>query len=51
MLKLTVADEQEAERLLVAGAVAGVITIDEAIGLTVKQSGIEQSILKAILDE
>jgi ABC-2 type transport system permease protein len=51
MLELTVADEQQAERLLENGAVSGIITVDESIGLTVKQSGIEQSILKAILDE
>jgi ABC-2 type transport system permease protein len=51
ILDLTVADEHEAERLLEEGAVAGIITVGETIGLTVKQSGINQSILKAILDE
>jgi ABC-2 type transport system permease protein len=51
ILELTVADEQEAERLLADGAVTGIITVDQAIGLTVKKSGIEQSVLKAILDE
>jgi ABC-2 type transport system permease protein len=51
ILELTVAGEQEAERLLEDGAVAGIITVGEKIRLTVKQSGINQSILKAILDE
>lgn len=51
MLELTVADQQQAERLLEDGAVAGIITVGESIGLVVKQSGIDQSILKAILDE
>ncbi|MGI6627791.1 MAG: ABC transporter permease [Bacillota bacterium] len=63
ILELIVADEQEAERLLEDGVVVGIITAVEAgesgvlgepggsIGLTVKQRGINQSILKAILDE
>jgi ABC-2 type transport system permease protein len=51
VLELTVVDEQQAERLLEDGAITGIINVDEAMGLTVKQSGIEQSILKAILDE
>ena len=51
ILELTLADENEAERLLEEGAVAGIITVGDEIGLTVKQSGINQSILKAILDE
>lgn len=54
MLKLTAADEQQADRLLEEGAVDGIITVTEpgeAIGLTVKYSGLNQSILKAILDE
>lgn len=51
MLELSVADAQGAERMLTQGAVTGIITVDETIGLAVKQSGIEESILKAILDE
>jgi ABC-2 type transport system permease protein len=51
ILELTLAGEQEAERLLEDGTCAGIITVGETIGLTVKQSGINQSILKAILDE
>lgn len=51
ILELTLADENEAERLLEEGDVAGIITVDDQIGLTVKQPGINQSILKAILDE
>jgi len=52
LIRLTVvAEKREALRLLEEGAVAGVITVDDRIGLTVSQSGIEQSILKAILDE
>lgn len=51
ILELTVVDEKQAEKQLEDGAITGIISVDEAIGLTVKQSGIEQSILKAILDE
>ncbi len=54
ILELTAAGEKEAERLLEDGKAAGVITVGEPgepIGLTVKQRGINQSILKAILDE
>ena len=51
LIELTVTDDREARRLLEDGAVAGVITVGDHIGLTVSQSGIEQSILKAILDE
>ncbi len=51
MLELTLTDADGAERLLGKGAVSGVITAGESIGLTVKQSGLSQSILKAILDE
>lgn len=51
IIQLTVAPLNEALRLLRDGAVAGVITVDESIGLTVKEPGINQSILKAILDE
>jgi ABC-2 type transport system permease protein len=51
LIELTVTDDREARRLLADGAVAGVITVGDPIGLTVSQSGIEQSILKAVLDE
>ncbi len=51
LVELTVTDDREARRLLADGAVAGVITVGDPIGLTVSQSGIEQSILKAVLDE
>jgi ABC-2 type transport system permease protein len=51
LIELTVTDDREARRLLEDGAVSGVITVGDPIGLTVSQSGIEQSILKAILDE
>ncbi|HHU75857.1 MAG TPA: ABC transporter permease [Firmicutes bacterium] len=51
MLELTVTDEAEAEKLLEEGAVAGIVTAGESVGLTVKQSGLKQSILKAVLDE
>jgi len=52
LIELTVTDdEREALRLLEDGAVAGVITVGDSVGLTVGQSGIEQSILKAVLDE
>jgi len=51
LIELTVTDDREARRLLEDGAVAGVITVGDPIGLTVSQSGIEQSILKSILDE
>ena len=51
LIELTVTDEREAFRLLEDGAVAGVITVGDSVGLTVSQSGIEQSILKAVLDE
>jgi len=51
LIELAVTDEREAFRLLEDGAVAGVITVGDHVGLTVSQSGIEQSILKAVLDE
>ncbi|MEA4883595.1 MAG: ABC transporter permease [Clostridia bacterium] len=57
ILELTVVDEKQAYDLLEDGSVVGVITVGgsdesgESIGLTVKQSGINQSILKAVLDE
>ena len=51
LIELTVTDDREARRLLEEGAISGVITVDDPIGLTVSQSGIEQSILKSILDE
>ncbi|MCR4403479.1 MAG: ABC transporter permease [Firmicutes bacterium] len=61
LLDLTVTDEAGAERLLDKGSVAGIITVgdvddtaDPAAGpirLTVTQSGLGQSILKAILDD
>ena len=51
LIELTVTDDREARRLLEDGAVAGVVTVGDPIGLTVGQSGIEQSILKAVLDE
>lgn len=58
ILEIAVTDEHEAERLLEDGVVFGIITVGEPIGtagepigLTVKQLGINQSILKAVLDE
>ena len=51
LLDLTLADEDEAGRLLEEGSVAGIITVGDEIGLTVKQSGLNQSILKSILEE
>ncbi|NLA27940.1 MAG: ABC transporter permease [Firmicutes bacterium] len=51
LLELTVAGEKEAEQLLDSGAVSGIITVGETISLTVKESGLEQSILKTILDQ
>jgi len=51
LVELTVTDDREARRLLEDGAVAGIIIVGDPIGLTVSQSGIEQSILKAVLDE
>ena len=51
MIELAVAEEAGAEKLLEEGAVSGIITAGEPVGLTVKQAGLKQSILKAILDE
>ncbi len=51
ILNLIVAPEDEALRLLQHGDVSGIITVGESIGLTVKEPGINQSVLKAILDE
>ncbi len=58
ILDLVVADATEAQRLLEEGAVSGIITVGgeagisgESVGLTVRERGIHQSILKAILDE
>lgn len=50
LIELTIADDEKAHQLLEEGAIAGVI-IGDPIGLTVTRSGINQSILKAILDE
>ena len=51
VLTLILTNKEEAEALLKEGAVSGVITVSDTIGLTVKESGINQSILKAILDD
>lgn len=61
LLDLTVTDETEAQRLLDEGGVTGIITVGDvddtadpiasSIRLTVTQSGLGQSILKAILDD
>lgn len=58
VLDLTVADKAQAERLLDQGKVVGVITVgaggmgmDHSVQLTVAQSGLGQSILKAVLDD
>ena len=59
LLRLTVVDREQAERMLAAGEVVGVILPGEgsdtgdatSVSLMVTQSGIRQSILKALLDE
>lgn len=61
LLDMTLTTESQAQRLLDEGKVAGIITVsaDEDVGdsgsspvrLTVTQSGLGQSILKAVLDE
>ncbi len=51
LLELTLAGPREAERLLEEGAVSGIITAGEPAGLAVRKPGLEESILKVILDE
>lgn len=50
-LELTIAPLEQAERLLEAGAVIGIISVDNDMELIVKQRGLKQTILKAFLDE
>ncbi len=61
LLELVVVPQAKAEELLASGDIDGIITVDETIRLTVSQlrqsqtdklqSGLNQSILKAFLDE
>ena len=51
LLELTLAGAREAERLLEEGAVSGIITAGEPVSLAVRKPGLEESILKVILDE
>lgn len=53
VLRLILANGDSADKLLKDGDVAGIITVGDGddISLTVKQSGIDESILKVILDE
>ena len=51
LLELAEVSEEQAKSLLDTGDVAGVVKVNEKIELVVRQSGIEESILKAILDE
>ena len=51
LLGLTLAGAREAERLLEEGAVSGIITAGEPASLAVRKPGLEESILKVILDE
>ncbi|MCL1964475.1 MAG: ABC transporter permease [Firmicutes bacterium] len=51
LLKVTYADREEAERRLAAGEVDGIIDYAPGLGMTVLQSGINQTILKGFLDD
>ncbi|MCI9415701.1 MAG: ABC transporter permease [Clostridiales bacterium] len=58
LFRLTVTGREDADRLLEAGEVEGVITVggdgtdtSDGIGLKLKSSGINQSIIKSFLDE
>lgn len=51
LLELTPAGVREAERLLEEGAVSGIITAGNPVSLAVRRPGLEESILKVILDE
>lgn len=51
LLELTVTGEQEALSLLEEGSIAGVIVAGEPVRLIVKNRGLLQSILQAILDD
>lgn len=51
LLELTLAGAREAERLLEEGAVSGIITAGEPVSLAVRKPGLEESMLKVILDE
>lgn len=50
-LKLSVLDEKEADEKLENGQVSGVIIVSDTISLKVKKSGLNQSILKTLLDQ
>ena len=51
LIELNVASAQEAEKLLEEGAVSGIITAGDPVRLAVREPGLEESILKVILDE
>lgn len=51
LFDLTVASRDDADSLLKDGGVAGEIDVSDTIGLTVKKSGMSQSIIKSFLDE
>lgn len=51
LLVVTIAGEEQAKALLKDGKVEGILSAGEEISLTVKESGISQTILKAFLDE
>lgn len=50
LLKVTYADKEEAERLLMDGEVKGVIYVGEKVSLTVGGKGMEETILKSFTD-
>lgn len=51
LLDLTVLSDKEAAQKLSKGEIAGVITVSDNISLEVRGSGINQSLIKAFLDE
>jgi len=51
ILQLSVLNREQAEKQLESGEISGVITVSDTISLKVKQSGVNQSIIKAFLDQ
>ena len=51
LFNINISTKAEAEKLLDDGKVDGIITVDTQINLAVKNSGLNQTIIKSVLDE
>lgn len=51
LFSFTRTDMDEAEKLLNDGKVSGIITVNEELSLTVKDSGIKQTVIKSFLEQ